>query len=180
MRPDVTSDTSSKRAILRAELEAAREEFHAMVAGVSERGWNEPSHNPGWTNGQVLFHVLLGFILVLPLARLLVLFGHLPRVFGRAFAGMLDISAPLFHRINALGPRAGARILGRHGVLRRFDRVHRAILIRLDRVRPGQWALTMHYPTRWDPRFPSQMRLEDLFMYPVTHLRHHRRQLRAT
>jgi len=151
-----------------------------MVATVSEQGWSEPSKHPGWTNGQVLFHVLLGFLLVPPLVRLLVVFGHLPRVVGRAFAGFLNLSTPLFHRINAVGPRGAARVLGRSGVLARFDRVHRIILTRLEHVRPDQWALTMAYPTRWDPRFGSDMRLEDLFRYPVSHLRHHRSQLRAT
>jgi hypothetical protein len=178
--PAATDDAEDRRARLQTELEAARQEFHSMAAQVSEQGWARSSNNPGWTNGQVLFHVLLGFILVLPLARLLVFFGHLPAVFGRAFAGLLNLSTPLFHRINALGPRVAARVLGRAGVIRKFDRVHRAILTRLNRVRPTQWALTMHYPTRWDPRFGAHMRLEDLFRYPVAHLRHHRPQLRAT
>jgi hypothetical protein len=164
---------------LKAELLAAHREFHVMAADVSEQAWVESSHNPGWTNGQVLFHVLLGFILVLPLARLLVLFGHLPRVLGSIFAGLLNLATPLFHRINALGPRAAARTLGRDSVIRRFDQVHAAILTRLAKVRPNQWDLMMPYPARWDPRFRRDMRLEDLFLYPVSHLRHHRSQIRA-
>lgn len=156
---------------------AAHQEFHAVAAAVPERAWAEQSHNPGWTNGQVLFHVLLGFILVLPLARLLVLFGHLPRVCARVFAGSLDLATPVFHVINALGPRAAARVLGRAGVIRRFDRVHAALMGRLAKVRPNEWDLTMAYPTRWDPRFRRDMRLEDLFMYPILHLRHHRAQI---
>jgi DinB superfamily len=151
-----------------------------MAASISEQAWTEPSHNPGWTNGQLLFHVLFGFILVLPLANILVLFGHLPALCSRIFARILNFSTPLFNRINAAGPRAGARLLGRAGVIRQFDRVHGAILTRLERVRPHDWALAMHYPTRWDPRFQTPMHLEELFRYPVTHLRHHRAQLRAT
>ena len=151
-----------------------------MAEAVSERAWTEPSGNPGWTNGQLLFHVLLGFILVLPLASVLVFFGHLPGVCSRLFSGVLNLSTPAFNRINAIGPRVGARILGRAGVLRRFDQVHGAILARLDRVNSRDWALTMHYPTRWDPTFRSDMRLEDLFQYPVEHMRHHRSQLRPT
>jgi DinB superfamily len=97
--------------------------------------------------------------------------------FSRIFAGILNFSTPLFNRVNAGGPRAGARLLGRAGVMRQFDRVHRAILTRLERIRPRDWALAMHYPTRWDPRFQTPMHLEELFRYPVTHLRHHRSQL---
>jgi hypothetical protein len=77
------------------------------------------------------------------------------------------------------GPRAGASLVGRAGLISTFDQVHGAILERLERVRPGGWALAMHYPTRWDPRLKTPMRMEDLFRYPVDHLRHHRHELRA-
>jgi hypothetical protein len=50
------------------------------------------------------------------------------------------------------GPRAGASLVGRAGLISKFDQVHGAILERLERVRPGGWALAMHYPTRWDRR----------------------------
>lgn len=151
-----------------------------MADALPARAWKEPSHNPGWTNGQLLFHVLLGFVLVPTLARLLVLFDHLPRVSARAFAAVLNLSTPLFHRINAIGPRGGARALGKAGILRQFDRVHARILARLDRAGPRDWARTMPYPTRWDPRFRTDMRLADLFRYPIDHLRHHRAQMRIT
>jgi DinB superfamily len=176
---EMTSDIETRREHLRCELEAARQEFYDMVASISEPWWAKPSHNPGWTNGQVLFHVLLGFILVPPLAGLLVFFGHLPAVCSRIFAAILNFSTPLFNRINAVGPRAGARLLGRAGLISKFDQVHGTILKRLERVRQGDWSLAMHYPTRWDPLFKAPMHLEDLFRYPVDHLRQHRHQLRA-
>ena len=178
---DAAISDSDLRRQLRADLETARQEFHVMVAMVPNEAWTAPSKNPGWTNGQLLFHILLGFILVRPLASLLVLFGHLPGSWTRGFARLLDSSTPLFHRINAIGPRAAARILGRTGVLRKFDQVHRGVLARLERVQPSQWSLIMRYPVHWDlARFREEMRLEDLFRYPVSHLRHHRSQLRAT
>ena len=82
-----TFETDTRRARLRSDLEAARGEFHALVASISEQAWTEPSQNPGWTNGQLLFHVLLGFILVPPLAGILVFFGHLPTLCSKIFAG---------------------------------------------------------------------------------------------
>ena len=176
---EMTSDIETRREHLRCELEAARREFYDMVTSISEPWWAKPSHNPGWTNGQLLFHVLLGFILVLPLAGILLFFGHLPAVCSRTFAAILNFSTPLFNRINAVGPRAGAFLLGRAGLISKFDQVHGRILERLERVRPGDWALAMHYPTRWDPRFKTPMHMEDLFRYPVDHLRHHQQQLRA-
>jgi len=151
-----------------------------MAASISEREWTEPSQNPGWTNGQLVFHILLGFILVVPLARLLVLFGRLPVLCSRMFAGILNLSTPLFNRVNAMGPQVGARLLGRAGIITKFDQVHRAILARLDRARPSDWTAAMDYPTRWDPGFQTRMDLAALFRYPVEHLRRHRDQLRAS
>ena len=174
------TDPAIPRARLRADLVAARLEFRAMVNAVSDRAWAEPSLNPGWSNGQLLFHVLFGFILVLPLSRLLVFFGHLPDVCSRSFAGALNLSTQVVNRINVLGPRIGARLLDRATIMNKFDHVHGAVVARLDRARARDWTLTMRYPTRWDPRFHTQMRLADLFQYPVDHLRHHRSQLRAT
>src|SRR5262249_39338952 len=56
--------------------------------------------------------------------------------------------------VSAGKPERGmARANAGAGCINRFDQVHGAILERLDRVRPGDWALAMHYPTRWDPRF---------------------------
>ena len=170
----------AQRARLRSDLEAVRGEFHAMAASISEREWTEPSQNPGWTNGEIVFHILLGFILVVPLARLLVFFDHLPALCSRIFSEILNLSTPIFNRFNAMGPRAGARLLGRAGIITKFDQVHDAILSQLDRARPSDWAAAMNYPTRWDPRFQTRMDLAALLRYPVDHLRHHRDQLRAT
>ena len=118
--------------------------------------------------------------IVLPLAGILLFFGHLPAVCSRIFVAILNFSTPLFNRINAMGPRTGACLLGRAGLISKFDQVHGTILGRLERVRPSDWALAMHYPSRWDPRFKTPMHMEDLFRYPVDHLRHHRHQLRTT
>jgi hypothetical protein len=176
----VLADLEARRRQLRADLELARVEFHALIDSVSEQAWADRSHNPAWTNGQVLFHILLGFILVRPLADLLILFGRLPAGCSKVFAGILNLATPLFNRINAIGPRIGAGWLGRAGIIRRFDQVQGGLLTRVDRFQPRHWNLTMRYPTRWDPpRFRTLMGLEDLFRYPVAHLRHHSVQLRT-
>jgi hypothetical protein len=156
----------------------ARSELHAILDSLPEGAWNELSANPGWTNGQLLFHILLGFILVPSLFWLIRLFSHLPDAFSRVFARMLNASTPLFNRINAVGPRIGAHIFSRQRLGRQYDRVHRAILKKIDSVGPDEWTRGMHYPTRWDPRFDDYMNFERLFRYPMIHFRHHRAQLR--
>ena len=161
---------------IRSELEATRADFHAMLGSLSEQGWYERSRNPAWTNGQLLFHITLGFLLVLPLLRIMRLFVRLPRRSSKIFASLLNLSTPLFNRVNAIGPRIGARLYQRDALGRLYDRVHEAILKRLYSIRDEEWARGMCYPTRWDPSFADYMRFEDLLHYPTVHLKHHRSQ----
>jgi DinB superfamily len=178
--PGAPFDLEAQRTQLKADLKLASQEFHTLIGSLSEEAWTQPSHNSGWTNSQVLFHILLGFILVRPLALLLILFGHLPAVCSKVFAAILNLATPLFDQVNAIGPRMGARWLGRAGIIRKFDRVYDGLFMQLDSFEPRHWKLTMCYPTRWDPRFQTEMRLEDVFRFPIAHLRHHRAQLRTS
>ncbi len=160
-----------------AELADARREFHAAIAALPDQAWGRPSANRGWTNGELLFHATLGFILVRPLVVLIRVFGRLPRSVSRAFAWLLDVSTGPFNRVNALGPRLAARVYDRETIARKYDRVHAALLRKLGRLPPAAWRLGMHYPRRWDPRFPEFMRIEDLVRYTIRHQRHHLGQL---
>jgi hypothetical protein len=168
---------STRHAELRAELESAREEFHRALTALSRDGWRARSRNAGWTNGELCFHILLGFILITPLYWIMRAMHHLPAWCDTGFARLLNASTPLFNRVNALGPRVGARVLSPRGVRRQFDRAVSRILRRLDRLTPTDQELGMHYPTRWDPRFTPVMTVEQLLRYPVGHLRHHLEQL---
>jgi hypothetical protein len=161
---------------IRSELQATRADYHALLGSLSEQGWYGRSRNPAWTNGQLLFHVTLAFLLVLPLFRIMRLFGRLPRRCSKIFASLLNLSTPLFNRVNAIGPRVGARIYQRDALGRKYDRVHAAILKRLYSIRDEEWARGMYYPTRWEPSFAEYMRFEDLFHYPTVHFKHHRSQ----
>lgn len=58
--------------LIRSELESARASFHALLASLSEEDLRRRSLNPGWTNGEILAHIVFGFIVVnvlLPLTR---------------------------------------------------------------------------------------------------------------
>ena len=163
-----------------AELEEARREFTAALDSLSEEDWHRPSANRAWTNGQLLFHILLGFALILPLWRIMQFFGRLPPSFSRIFAAALDLSTPVFNRVNALGPRVGARLFGGEGLRRKYEQVHAQILRRLSSLDDGELRRAMHAPTRWDPSFSEVMTIEDLPHWAASHLRHHRAQLRLS
>ncbi len=162
---------------LELKLARARDRFHDALGSVPAAAWRAPSANPGWTNAQLMFHVLLGFILVPPLLGILRLMARLPGGVDRAFARLLNASTPLFNWVNALGPRVGARLLTRAAMGRQFDRVHHRLRRQLAAMDAQALGRGMHYPTRWDPRFRPVMTAADLFDYPVAHLEHHLAQL---
>ncbi len=44
----------------RAALEEAREEYRALVLGLSDDEWSRKSNNAGWSNGQLCWHIAFG------------------------------------------------------------------------------------------------------------------------
>src|SRR5262249_51767 len=67
---------------------AARAEFHTLLASLSDDDWRRRSRNPGWNNGEILFHMALGFFLLPTLLPMLRLLGRLPRGATRPFAAL--------------------------------------------------------------------------------------------
>lgn len=158
-------------------MEQARQEFHQLLAQASAADLRRPSDGTKWTNGQLLFHMLLGYLIVrslLPLARLLGRFS--PRA-SRAFAWLLNSARGPFHVINYLGSRAGARIIPPARQPGALDRVITALQRRLQQETDTALRRGMHYPTTWDPLFTGYMTLAGLYRYPTRHFWHHRQQL---
>ena len=69
----------STREILRGAHETTQITFHALLDSMTEDDLHRQSLNPGWTNGEILAHMMFGFIVInvlLPMARL---WGRLPK-----------------------------------------------------------------------------------------------------
>ncbi|WP_063895048.1 DinB family protein [Streptomyces sp. Root369] len=165
------------RQVVHDELEAARTAFHELLDDATDADLRRPTDGTRWTNEQLLFHMLFGYILMRPLLILMRFFGRLPRGASWTFARVLDAGTRPFDVVNYLGPLGGARVLGRHGMGAAFDRVIAGLHRRLDAERDAQLSLGMHYPTRWDPFFRDVMTIADLYRYPTRHFEFHRRQL---
>jgi hypothetical protein len=56
-------------------------------------------------------------------------------------------------------------------------RTLRALRRRLARESEHTLALTMHFPTDWDPYFRSTMTVREVYHYGTEHYEHHRGQL---
>ena len=90
------SDSEVRRRI-RDELEETRSQFHTLLDSLSPAEWDAPSHNPAWTNGQLVFHMLFAFMLIPSLFWLVRFSSRLPDRYSRAFARVLDFSTPIFN-----------------------------------------------------------------------------------
>ncbi len=165
------------RAAMRAEMEQARLDFQRIVSQATPPDLRRPSDGTRWTNEQLLFHMLLGYLIVRALLVLVRFFGMLPDGVSRMFARALDSARRPFHQINYLGSCAGARIIPVSRMPRVLDQVIAALQRRLRSETGAALRRGMHYPTTWDPFFAEYMTLADIYRYPTQHFRFHQRQL---
>jgi hypothetical protein len=67
------------RTALAEDLERARAQFHRLLASVRDSdAWTKPTHGTRWTNEQLLFHMVFGYMIVQRLLVLVRVFGRLP------------------------------------------------------------------------------------------------------
>jgi hypothetical protein len=165
------------RPTIHSDMERARSEFHALVGQASETDLERPSDGTRWTNRELLFHMLFGYLVVRALLNLVKLFGRLPDVAGRAFAKVLDSATIPFHVINYRGSRFGARLFSQERLTRTFDRVLDSLHHHLDAESEAALHAGMHFPPCWDPFFEDFMTLADIYRYPTLHFEFHRQQL---
>ena len=112
MRPaPVPHPAALDRAAVRAEMDQARADFRRLVSDATPADLRRLSDGTRWTNQQLLFHMLFGYLIVRALLILARIFGLLPGAASRAFARLLDSAQRPFHLINYLGSRAGARLI---------------------------------------------------------------------
>jgi hypothetical protein len=155
---------------LHKEIENTRLEFHRLLDRVPPEAYGQPTDNPAWTVGEVLYHITLSL-----------------RLFG---SNALLIQGPVWlqHLIAALVPRRpydwlnreltrlGARHVSSEYLARRYDQAHRATLHALASV--AEWDLQkhVHYPD-WDPLLSGLVTLEEHFHHVKGHFDAHAAQL---
>ncbi|WP_020660046.1 DinB family protein [Amycolatopsis benzoatilytica] len=162
---------------LHDELDRTRRDFHALLAGADRAALRRSTAGTRWTNRQLLFHLLLGFLIVRALRNLVRFFGRLPDSASRRFAWLLDVASAPFDVVNFAGSWLAGTILPRRWMLALFDRTIAALHRRIDAESDADLARGMAYPTRWDPCFREYMTLADIYRFPVQHYDVHRRQL---
>jgi DinB superfamily len=160
-----------------AELERVTADFHRLLDSATGAELGMATNGTNWTNKQLLFHMLFGFILVRVLLPLVKGFGLLPPTVSRSFAAILNAGTRPFHVVNYLSALPGGAVLGRRAMGRLMDSTIGHLRGSLARESERTLALAMHYPVGWDPYFKEIMTVAEIYHYPTQHYDHHRRQL---
>src|SRR5438046_3464059 len=88
------------RSAVRAEMESARLDFHRLIDDATPADLRRPTDGTRWTNQQLLFHMLFGYLIVPALLVLVRFFGLFPDGASKVFARLLDSAHRPFHLIN--------------------------------------------------------------------------------
>ena len=110
------------------EIRWARDDFRRLVDNATTAELRNRSNGTKWTNDQLLFHMLFGYMIVRALLGLVRGFSRLRPTYSRRFAQGLDAATRPFHVINYLGSLGGARLLGHSGMERVMDRVTSSLI----------------------------------------------------
>lgn len=159
------------------ELEGARADLHHLVARATPADLRRRTHGTRWTNGQLLWHMAFGYLIVRRLLPLVRLFGRLPDPFSRTFAAVLDAAARPFHHINYLGSVGGALVFHGPRLTAQLDHTIDLLHRQLDAETDAALDRRMHFPVRWDPFFRDTMTLAEVYTYGTEHYDFHRIQL---
>ncbi len=109
----MTARATVDRASIHQDMERARATFHQLLDQAVDGDLSRRSHGTRWTNEQLLFHMLFGYLIVRALLPLVRIFGRLPDKADRLFANVLNAAHRLFDIVNYLGSCAGAKIFNR-------------------------------------------------------------------
>ncbi|WP_072814647.1 DinB family protein [Rhodococcus zopfii] len=175
----MTADPSEAvdRAAIAADFERARVTLHEFLDGASAIDFERNSSGTRWTNEQLLFHMVFGYMVVRRLLVLVRVFARLPDGASRVFALALNATTPVFDEVNYRGSCLAARVFDRRRMGRRCDRVIASLQRRLADESEAALHRGMHFPARWDPFFAEYMTLEQVYRYPGRHFDFHRNQL---
>jgi len=170
-------DGAVDRAAIAREMDDARASLLRLLAAAGSADLRRRSNGTRWTNEQLLFHMVFGYLVVRTLLPLVHLIGRLPASVGRGWALLLNSATRPFHVVNYWGSVAGARVftVARMGSL--ADRTIAALQRSLMREPEAALDRGMPFPVGWDPYFRDRMSLAEVYRYATLHFAHHRRQL---
>jgi hypothetical protein len=103
-----------------AEMDA-RVDFDHILDKATSADCGPSTDGTMWTNEQLLFHMLFGYLLVHNLLILLKAFTRLRRRLSKPFAATLNAATRPIHVVSYLGSLGGVRVLGYARIERLMD-----------------------------------------------------------
>jgi hypothetical protein len=155
----------------------ARSDLEAWLEGATSEDLHRTSTGTRWTNEELLFHMVFGYMVVRSLLPLVHVVSRLPQPVGRAFAAVLNAGTRPFDVVNYWGSRAASLVYNRRRMGRKLERTITALSRRLDRESEESLSRSMPFPDRWDPFFKPLMTVNDVYAYPTQHFDFHAKQL---
>lgn len=156
---------------LALELETTRQNFHHLLDSIPEALYVNPSNNPAWTIGDVLYHITLGP----PAIRVEVgMIRHAPWM----FQALNDTTSKIFNWGNALFARQPKRIT-RQRLSKAYEAGHAGLISSLRRVREEDWKKSVHYPEVFVSELAGVVTVERLFHYVTLHFDVHAEQIKT-
>jgi hypothetical protein len=165
------------RATVIEEMERARSSFRQLLTDASSASLQRRSNGTRWTNRQLLFHMLFGYLIVRTLLPLVRAFGRRPDGWSRRFATALNAGRRPIHVITYVGSVGGGQVLPNRAMIALMDRTIRGLQRSLAAATEETLRLTMHFPPAWDPYFRDTMNVFEVYHYGTQHFDHHRMQL---
>jgi hypothetical protein len=157
-------------------MDDALARLHALLTAAGPTDLRRTADGTRWTNEQLLYHMLFGYLVVRILLPLVHLMGRLPAPVGRGWAALLNAATRPFHVSNYWGSVAGARVFNHTRMGPLADRTVAALQRRLIRESEAALHRGMPFPPGWDPHF-GYLTLAEVYRYPTRHFEHHYRQL---
>jgi hypothetical protein len=154
-----------------------RAELRELLADATPVDLRRPSVGTRWTNEELLFHLVFGYMVVQALIPLVRVVSRLPKPVGRAFAALLNAGTVPFDFVNYWGSKLAATWFNHNRMAAKFDRVLESLARSLRAAPESRLRRTMAFPDRWDPFFEAEMTLAEVYAYPIKHFDFHRRQL---
>ena len=155
----------------------ARDDLDRWLAAATAEELRRKSNGTKWTNEELLFHMVFGYMVVRALLPLVHLVSRLPAPIGKAFAALLNAGTRPFDAINYWGSRSAAVYFNRRRMARKFEKTIYALTRSLERESTASLSRPMPFPDRWDPFFAPSMTLKDVYAYSTKHFDFHGRQL---
>ena len=159
------------------EMEKVRITFHELVWNATTAGLRQRSAGTRWTNRQLLFHMVFGYLVVRTLLPLVRGFGRLPISYSRRFSAVLHAARRPYHLINYVGSCVGGTLLSPPRMAALLDRTVTALRQGLERESELSLSARMAFPVSWDPYFTDTMTVLDVYHFGTQHFTHHRHQL---